>query len=644
VRALPNALSFCNFAASIVLSGRAVYDLGVVRSRITPMHFRSLVASASLVLLTCAFGCGQKGDGAAERGGAGGSAPVGAAGSAVMNGGSTSGPSAGTANDTGGAGGSSTISAGGTTSTGGSGGSGGSGTESGGSAGSGGSGVAGSDGGQAGRGAATGGRGMGGRSMGGAAGSSVGMAGSAQGGAGSDVIVTITNGVFWNDTDGNRIEAHGAGLIYTNDAWYWIGEDKSANSGNFKAVNCYRSTDLSHWEFRHAIITKASAADLNTADRIIERPKVIYNDSTQKYVMWLHWEGQNYATAEAGVFTSDTVDGDYTLVRHFQPNGNMSRDDTLFKDDDGKAYFLSAANNNADSALYSLTDDYTNISKQIGTLWPGSSREAPAIMKSDGHYFIVNSAATNWDPNQQKYGTATSMSGSWSSLSNIGDSTGYDTQTAFIIPLVGSKTTTFIYAGDRWQDPDLKSSKYIWLPIKISGGTKLAMDYYDSWQLNVTTGEWSAAGQDTGFLPQTDWSLVSVDSEETQAEDGHATNAFDGSTSTYWHTQYTGDKPMPPHEIVIDLGKSYSLTSMRYTPRQDGNQNGMVKDYEFYVSDSTTSWGTAVKTGTFGTSSTPTTVTFAAAAGRYIRFRALSEINGKAYTSVAELNVAGTAM
>ncbi len=486
------------------------------------------------------------------------------------------------------------------------------------------------------------GRGAGGRSMGGAAGAATGDAGAAQGGSTGDVIVTITNGVFWNDTDGKRIEAHGAGLIYTNNAWYWIGEDKSQNSGNFKAVNCYRSTDLSHWEFRNAIITKASATDLNTADRIIERPKVIYNDSTQKYVMWVHWEGQNYATAEAGVFTSDTVDGDYTLVKHFQPNGNMSRDDTLFKDDDGKAYFLSAANNNADSALYLLTDDYLDVSKQIGTLWPGASREAPAIMKTaDGHYFIMNSAATNWDPNQQKYGTATAMTGTWSSLSNVGDSTGYDTQTAFIIPVVGTKTTTYIYAGDRWQDPDLVSSKYIWLPLKVSG-TKLVMDNYDSWQLNVTTGEWSAAGQNTGFLPQTNWSLVSVDSEETQAEDGHATNAFDGSTSTYWHTQYTNTKAPLPHEIVIDLGADYSLTSMQYTPRQDGNQNGMVKDYEFYVGDSTTAWGTAVKTGTFGTSATPTTVTFAATTGRYIRFRALSEINGKPYTSVAEINVAGT--
>jgi hypothetical protein len=357
--------------------------------------------------------------------------------------------------------------------------------------------------------------------------------------------------------------------------------------------------------------------------------------------MWLHWEGMSYATAEAGVFTSDTVDGDYTQVRHFRPNSNMSRDDTLFKDDDGKAYFLSAANNNADLALYELTDDYTDMKRQITTLWPGSYREAPAIMKVAGVYFIVSSGATNWDPNQQKYATASSMQGPWSSLSNLGDATGFDTQTSFIIEVKGTKATSYIYAGDRWQDPDLKSSKYIWLPLQVDG-KKLALNYHESWQLNVTTGEWSAGAADTDLIAHTGWTLVSVDSEETQGEDGHATNAFDGSAATFWHTQWQGAQPAPPHEIVIDLGARYALSALRYTPRNDGNQNGMVGQYEVYVSDSKTDFGAAVATGTFGASATPTRVSFAAKPGRFVRFRALAEQHGKAYTAVAELDVVGT--
>ena len=490
------------------------------------------------------------------------------------------------------------------------------------------------------------GHGGAGNTAAGAAGATVGgIAGApVAGGTGNDVIVTIKNGDFWQDTAGNRIEAHGAGLIRVADTWYWIGEDKSANSGNFKAVNCYASKDLSHWEFKHAIITRQTSTELGAADRIIERPKVIYNEASKKYVMWLHWEGASYATAEAGVFTSTTVDGDYTQVRHFRPNDRMSRDDTLFKDDDGTAYFLSASNENADLSLYELTADYTDMKRQITTLWPGSYREAPAIMKANGRYYIVNSAATNWDPNQQKYSTATSMQGPWSALANVGNENGFDTQTAYVIPVQGAKATTYIYAGDRWQDPDLKSSKYIWLPFKIASDGKLSLAFYDSWQLDVTSGEWSAGSTNSGFISHAGWSLISTDSEETAGEDGHASNAFDDSTSTFWHTEWQGAQPRPPHEIVIDLGASYSLSSMSYTPRQDDNPNGMVKDYEFYVSTDRANFGQAVKTGSFGTGKAATTVTFPAKAGRYIRFVGVSEANDKAYTCVAELNVAGSAL
>ncbi len=593
---------------------------------------RLLSLGFACAVLATAFGCGESVD-----------APGGTAGMATAATGGSSGGSAGS----GGAGGTTGgTGAGGGLATGGSGGAGGATMQSGGMpASNAGQPSGGRSGGSGGTGAGQGGSGAtsgvtsGG--IGGAPGGQGGMPAQAGSGGDSDVIVTITNGGYWLDTEGNRIEAHGAGLIRTEDAWYWIGEDKSHNSGTFKAVNCYRSTNLSDWEFRHAIITRDTSIELDAADRIIERPKVIYNDATKKYVMWLHWEGENYATAEAGVFTSDTVDGDYVQVRHFRPNDRMSRDDTLFKDDDGTAYFLSASNENADLSLYDLTDDYTNMKSQMLTLWPDSYREAPALMKASDRYFMITSGATGWDPNQAKYSTATSMGGPWSSLANLGDGTTYDTQSTFVLPVQGTKTTTYVYLGDRWQDPDLGSSKYIWLPLKLSGGDKLALDYYETWTLNVTTGEWSAGGDD-GFISQSAWSLVSVDSEETAGENGYATNAFDDSRSTFWHTEWQDAQPAHPHEIVIELGASYSLTGMRYTPRQDKDQNGMVDAYEFYVSDTPSTWGTAVKTGSFGTTRDATTVTFPAKAGRYIRFVGLSEVDGRAYTSVAELDVAGT--
>ena len=464
--------------------------------------------------------------------------------------------------------------------------------------------------------------------------------GGGSGGAAGDQWVTIANGGFWNDTSGKRIEAHGGGFIQVGDTWYWAGEDKSMNSGNFFAVNIYASKDLVSWQFRNAIITRQTSTDLAAADRIIERPKIVYNDTTQQYVMWLHWDGANYATAQAGVFTCATVDGSYNQVSHFQPDSNMARDDSLFKDDDGKAYFMASANNNQDMIIYQLADDYLSIKSQVVTVFAGKQREAPAMFKQGGRYYLITSAATGWDPNQAQYASATNIAGPWSSLTNLGDGTTYDTQSAFVIPYVGSQATTYVFAGDRWQDPDLVSSKYIWIPIQISG-TSLTLNDYANWQLDVTTGQWS---DDQTLIPQTGWSLISADSEETSAENGKATNAFDGSTSTFWHTLYTGGATPYPHEIQIDLGATYGLDGFRYVPRQDGNDHGMVATWQFYASTDKANWGTAVASGTFNADTSEERVMFTRTTARYVRFVALSEINGNPWASVAELRMVGSSL
>jgi hypothetical protein len=86
---------------------------------------------------------------------------------------------------------------------------------------------------------------------------------------------------------------------------------------------------------------------------------------------------------------------------------------------------------------------------------------------------------------------------------------------------------------------------------------------------------------------------------------------------------------------------SHSVSGFTYLPRQDGSTHGWVGQYEFYVSADGTTWGTAVATGTFATDSTLKTVNFPATTGRYVRFRALTEVNGNPWTSCAELNVIG---
>jgi lysophospholipase L1-like esterase len=132
-----------------------------------------------------------------------------------------------------------------------------------------------------------------------------------------------------------------------------------------------------------------------------------------------------------------------------------------------------------------------------------------------------------------------------------------------------------------------------------------------------------------------------VDSEETVGENGVAENAFDGSAGTFWHTQWKGGSPPPPHEIQIDLAGNYNIDGFRYLPRQDADVNGTIRNYEFYVSGDGINWGSPVASGAFANTKAEKEVLFNAKSGRYVRLRALSEVNGKPWTSVAELNVLG---
>lgn len=133
--------------------------------------------------------------------------------------------------------------------------------------------------------------------------------------------------------------------------------------------------------------------------------------------------------------------------------------------------------------------------------------------------------------------------------------------------------------------------------------------------------------------------VVKVDSEETAGENGSSTNAVDGNPNTFWHTQWQDASPEHPHEIIIELTPPSTIKGFTYLPRQDDSDNGSIADYEFYVSDDGMDFGQPVKKGTFGASKDKKTVTFDPVKCRFIKLKALSEINGEAWTSAAEIGV-----
>lgn len=306
---------------------------------------------------------------------------------------------------------------------------------------------------------------------------------------------------IWKDTEGNAINAHGGGIMYHKGTYYWYGEYKVGKTilpswatwecyrTDVTGVSCYSSKDLLNWKFE-GLALKAVPDDPNHdlhPSKVCERPKVIYNKKTKKFVMWIHAENADYSMAAAGVAVSDRPEGPFEYIGSFRPNETMSRDQTLFVDDDGTAYQFSSSENNQTLHINRLTDDYLRPDGTYVRRFVDKAREAPAVFKYDGKYYMLSSGCTGWDPNQAELAVADSIMGEWTVLGNPctgidADKTFYG-QSTYVIP-VNAKKGLFIACFDMWKKKDLADSRYIWLPLKIDKSTgKMSIPWIPSWTL-----------------------------------------------------------------------------------------------------------------------------------------------------------------
>ncbi|OJJ65124.1 hypothetical protein ASPSYDRAFT_139499 [Aspergillus sydowii CBS 593.65] len=298
--------------------------------------------------------------------------------------------------------------------------------------------------------------------------------------------LSIIPGATWTATNTHEhIQAHGAGIIEEDGIYYMIGEEKTDGSA-FQAVNCYSSSNLAEWNFEGTLLTRTEEDGDLGPNRIVERPKVIKNDDTGKYVMWMHIDSSDYKDARVGVATGDSVCGPYEYRESFRPLGFQSRDIGLFKDEDGSAYLLSE-DREYGTRIIKLTDDYLDVDA-VTFGWEYFA-ESPALIKRGDAYYIFGSHLTGWDPNDNVYSTATSLSGPWSEWTEfapVGTNT-YSSQVNYVLPLGTDKA---IYMGDRWVSSNLAASTYIWLPLELDGATA-NLAWYDSWSVDLSSGTWS---------------------------------------------------------------------------------------------------------------------------------------------------------
>ena len=311
----------------------------------------------------------------------------------------------------------------------------------------------------------------------------------------------IIPGAVLYDTENNPINAHGGGIMYHDGTYYWYGESKGDSTYRLDwvttwecwraeagGVSCYSSKDLVNWKFEGIVLPSTPDepdSDLHPS-QVIERPKVIYNEITKKFVMWMHIESPDYEKAHAGVAISDSPTGNFSYLGSFKPNGQDSRDQTIFKDDDGRAYHIHSAEWNKTLYIGLLDDDYTQHTGIFTRNFINLSREAPAVFKHDGKYYMISSGCTGWDPNVAECAVADSMLGEWTVIGNPcagkdADSTFY-AQNTFVFPVAG-KEDTYIAMFDRWNKTNLIDSRYVWLPVVFTD-SKPVIEWADKWTLD----------------------------------------------------------------------------------------------------------------------------------------------------------------
>ena len=158
-------------------------------------------------------------------------------------------------------------------------------------------------------------------------------------------------------------------------------------------------------------------------------------------------------------------------------------------------------------------------------------------------------------------------------------------------------------------------------------------------------GVWASAAEinvgvdQTELLDNSTFVVSSTSLAELVGENTPLSNAFDGDVNTIWHTSYMDASVEYPHEVIIDLTASYSVTQFDYTPRADGGINGTISGYEIYISESETNFGSPVTNGVWAYNSDVKSVVIPATTGRYLKFVALAEGAGNPWASAAEINV-----
>ncbi|KAI8630321.1 carbohydrate-binding module family 35 protein [Xylariaceae sp. FL1651] len=279
----------------------------------------------------------------------------------------------------------------------------------------------------------------------------------------------IAPGAVWYDTDGNKIDAHGGGVVQRGDTFYWVGHGVSNQTPMM-----YSSTDLVNWKNLGQQASSVSG---------MWRPKIAKPNGS----FWLFGQQDRYSLS----LKSSQFIGGYTKSAkvYIPPNSYSYSDTGMFHDDATDTWYLLTSADHNIVQINRINADGT-LGNEVSDLRAGAY-EAPGLVKANGVYFLIVSGKTGWRANPNKVFWSNSISGPWTGGSDIAPQAQntYGSQNTFELTIQGTQSTTYIYMGDAWDSKGGASSNYVWLPMNINSGSKtVQLDYHSMWKVDVKTG------------------------------------------------------------------------------------------------------------------------------------------------------------
>ncbi len=318
---------------------------------------------------------------------------------------------------------------------------------------------------------------------------------------------SIPNDANWYDQGGGFISAQGGSVLKVGSTYYWVGVEFAGDGEYaFGAVNLYKSSDLTNWTWVKAIFTPHGTGDFEPGSWV-GRPDLVYNPTTAKYVLVMEIDGLGSGIGpgnKIGFASSSTVEGTYTYHGSTAVNGSTMGDHSVFVDG-SNAYLVYAGDNPGSTQLIDrnvtlniapLASDWLSVLPAIYTE-TNTSREAPFIMKRGTKFHWFASGKDWWDSTATSHRVSSSLT-SWPAWSTLTTSpASYDSfnmQFDFIIPITGTETTSYIYAGDRYTSfqgganpAPTGNGRNAWMPLTFSGDTPTLHGFSDL-TISLATG------------------------------------------------------------------------------------------------------------------------------------------------------------